>query len=480
MNIVHVASEVYPFMKTGGLADMVAALAKSLASYGHSVSVFLPGYRSALEHHSASGSEKVLSLQVEMGGEYHRGHVMRLASARGPTVYFICKDEYFDRRHPYGTAGHDYEDNAARFIFFSRAVVESLRLLKLAADVVHCHDWQTGLVPLLLRAEERKHRLTLAVRTVFTIHNIAFQGVFPMSVFGLTGLPDELLGIDGLEFYGQLSMMKGGILFSDRLTTVSPSYAREILESEHGAGLDGVLASRAGDLSGLINGIDADVWNPETDTLLPAQFSAADLSGKKICREHVFKEFGLDPSKTAPLFGMVGRLTEQKGVHLFLHNAGFFARTDARIAIVGVGEERFHDALASLAHELPGKVAFLGGIDEPKVHLLVAGADYFLMPSIFEPCGLTQLYAMRYGTIPFTSAVGGLLDTVVDLNRDPANATGVCFPPTEAGLHDALEVSLALHADSKKRRELMLRGMQKDFGWDTAARAYEKLYQEAV
>jgi starch synthase len=205
VNIVHADSEVFPFVKTGGLADVVAALSKALASYGHNVSVFLPGYRAALEHHAASGTEKVLSIQVEMGGVFHRGHVRKLVVPRGPTVYFICKDEYFDRRHAYGTSESDYEDNAERFIFFSRAVVESMRLLKLNVDVVHCHDWQTGLLPLFLRSEERKHRVTLAIRTVFTIHNIAFQGIFPMSTFGLTGLPDDLLGIDVKWFvYRQL------------------------------------------------------------------------------------------------------------------------------------------------------------------------------------------------------------------------------------------------------------------------------------
>lgn len=467
-------------MKTGGLADVVAALSKALASYGHEVSVFMPGYRAALEHHAASGTEKVLNLQIEMGGEFHRGHVLKLTPARGPTVYFVCKEEYFDRRHPYGVPERDYEDNAERFIFFCRAVVESMRVLKLGADILHCHDWQTALLPLFLRAEEGRHTATLAMRTVFTIHNIAFQGVFPMSVFGMTGLPDELLGIDGLEYYGQLSMMKGGMLFADRLTTVSPSYAREILEPEHGAGLDGVLATRGTDLSGLVNGIDQEVWNPATDEELPAKYSPDDLSGKKICRAQMLSEFGLEPSATAPVFAMVGRLTEQKGVQLFLKNAGFFARTDARIAIIGMGEQRFHDALTSLAHELKGKVAFIHAIDERRVHLLMAGADYFLMPSIFEPCGLTQMYAQRYGTIPFTSSVGGLLDTVVDLNRDPANATGVRFPPTEAGLGEALEVALALNADARTRREMMLRGMRKDFSWDSAARAYEKLYQETM
>jgi starch synthase len=274
--------------------------------------------------------------------------------------------------------------------------------------------------------------------------------------------------------------MKSGILFSDKLTTVSPSYAREILEPEHGAGLDGVLATRIGDISGLLNGIDQEVWNPATDAELPAQFSAKDLSGKAACRTRLLAEFGLEPTKTAPVIGMVGRLTEQKGIQLLLRNAGFFAKHDVRIAIVGVGEERFRDALTAFSRELSGKFAFLGAIDERRVHLLVAGSDFLLMPSIFEPCGLTQLYAQRYGTIPLTSAVGGLLDTVVDLNRDPANATGVCFPPTEAGVADALGVALSLHADGKTKRAMMLRGMKMDFSWDTAARAYEQLYRDAV
>lgn len=467
-------------MKTGGLADVAAALSKALASYEHTVSVFMPGYRAALEHPDAAAAEKVLTLQIELGGRFHGGHVLRLPAGRGRSIYFICKDEFFDRRHPYGTGGRDYDDNAERFIFFSRAVVESMRLLNLGADVVHCHDWQTGLLPLFLREEERKHRVTLAIRTVFTIHNIAFQGVFPMALFELTGLPEDLLGVDGLEYYGQISMIKGGILFADRITTVSPTYAREILDAERGAGLDGVLANRAGDLTGLLNGIDQELWDPLTDAALPARYSPDDLAGKEVCRERLLAEFGLDPSADAPVFAMVSRLTEQKGVHLFIQNAGFFARHDVRLAMIGTGEQRFEDSLGSLARELRGKVAYHGGMDERKVRLVIAGADYFLMPSVFEPCGLTQMYAQRYGTIPLTSAVGGLLDTVVDATRDPAGATGIQFPATAEGLASGLEAALRLHANPEEKRAMMLRGMRKDFGWGTAARAYERLYQDAI
>lgn len=480
VNIVHAASEVFPFMKTGGLADVSAALTKALASYGHTVSVFLPGYRAALQHPAAEGAEKILSLQIDMDGKSLHGHVLRVQAGQGRSVFFICRDEFFDRRFPYGTSERDYDDNADRFIFFCKAVVESMRLLNLGADVIHCHDWQTGLLPLFVRAEEGKHEVTLALRTLFTIHNIAFQGVFPISVFKLTGLPDDLLGIDGLEYYGQLSMIKGGILFADRLTTVSPSYAVEILDTERGAGLDGVLASRGGDMSGLLNGIDQELWDPATDEALPFRFSGNDMAGKQQCRADLLNALRLDPSESAPVFSMVCRLTEQKGIHLFLRNAGFFARNDVRVVVVGTGEERFEEALHSLGRELGGKFAFLNGMDESIVRRVIAGSDYFLMPSVFEPCGLTQMYAQRYGTIPLTSAVGGLLDTVVDLVRDPSNATGIQFPPTESGLASGLEAALQLHANPAQRLAMVSRGMRRDFGWETAGRAYERLYQEAL
>src|SRR4051812_16928270 len=273
MKIVHAASEMFPYLKTGGLADAVAALASALAEDGHEVSIFLPGYRAALEHKDAAGAERKLRLKIEMADSFLSGDVRVFSPRKNLKVYLICREEFFDRRSPYGNGERDYEDNADRFIFFCKGVVETLRLLELQADIVHSHDWQGALLSLLLREAERRHGTTLALKTVFTIHNIAYQGVFPASTYARTNLPDELFHIDGLEYYSQINLMKGGILFADRVTTVSPRYAREIQTPEFGCGLDGVAQTRADDLVGLINGIDTSIWNPAVDAQLPARFS---------------------------------------------------------------------------------------------------------------------------------------------------------------------------------------------------------------
>ncbi len=271
MKIVHVASELFPYMKTGGLADAVSALASALADNGHDVAVFLPGYRAALEHKDAAGAVRSLRVRVEMGEDFLGGDVRVISPRKNLKIHFICREEFFDRRAPYGNGERDYDDNMERFVFFCKAVVETLRVTDAKADIVHCHDWQAALLPVLLRESERRHGVTLALKTVFTIHNIAFQGVFPAKTFPRTNLPDELYAIDGLEYYSQINLLKGGILFADRVTTVSPRYAKEIQTPEFGCGLDGVAQTRAEDLVGLLNGVDTAIWNPGTDTLLPAR-----------------------------------------------------------------------------------------------------------------------------------------------------------------------------------------------------------------
>ncbi|MBL9209747.1 MAG: glycogen synthase, partial [Opitutaceae bacterium] len=295
MKIVHVASEMFPYMKTGGLADAVGALASSLADKGHDVAVFIPGYRAALEHKDASGAERKLRLKVEMADGFYSGEVRVFSPRDRLKVYLICREEFFDRRAPYGNGERDYEDNAERFVFFCKAVVEMLRLGDLQADIVHCHDWQAALLPVLLRHSERRHSVTLALKTIFTIHNIAFQGLFPAKAFGLTNLPDELYHMDGLEYYSQINLMKGGILVSDRVTTVSPRYAREIQTPEFGCGLDGVVQTRAEDIVGLLNGVDPAVWNPAVDALIPARYSAVNITGKAVCRAELMKKAGFAP-----------------------------------------------------------------------------------------------------------------------------------------------------------------------------------------
>lgn len=480
MKIVHVASELYPYVKTGGLADAVGSLAGTLADAGHQVSVFLPGYRAVLDHPDAGRAERLQRLRIEMGDVFLSGDVRSFSPRENLIVYLICREEFFDRRNPYGNGERDYEDNHHRFIFFCKGVVEALRLNEIGADVVHGHDWQAGLLPLLLRHAEQRHGVTLAMKTIFTVHNIAFQGVFPMRSFYRTNLPEELQGIDGVEFYGQMSMMKGGLLFADRVTTVSPRYALEIQTPEFGCGLDGVVQTRADDLVGLINGIDTQIWNPAVDTRLPDHYTADDLSGKAACRAALLEQVGFDSASRAPVIGMICRLTEQKGVQLVLANKEIFEQADIHLIILGTGDPRLEQGVRELVAALPTKVAFAARLDEAMSHLVEAGSDFFLMPSCFEPCGLNQMYSQAYGTIPLVSKVGGLVDTVIDLEVDPAKGTGIMFPPTVEGVAGGLARALRLYADRPRFAAVQQRGMGRDFSWDKAARAYEQLYQDAL
>ncbi|MBL9207986.1 MAG: glycogen synthase GlgA [Opitutaceae bacterium] len=480
MKIVHAASEVYPYVKTGGLADAVGALASTFADRGHAVSVFLPGYRLALEHPATAGAERKLRLKIEMGDRFASSDVFVFSPKKNLTIYLICREEFFDRRGIYGNGERDYEDNDNRYIFFAKAVVETLRLLEFKADIVHAHDWPTGLLPVLLRYAERRHGVTLALKTVYTIHNIAFQGVFSMRSFPRTNLPEELMGIDGLEYYGQMSFMKGGLLFADHVTTVSPQYAKEIQTPDFGCGLDGVVQSRAADLVGLINGIDRSVWDPSIDALLPARYSSEDLAGKAVCRTELIKRMGLTPGFKGPIFGMVARLTEQKGISLLLANRDFFINQTAALIVLGKGDGRFEKALKELADDLPGKVALAMRLDEGMSHLVEAGSDFFVMPSLFEPCGLNQMYSQAYGTVPLVTRVGGLVDTVVDIVDQPSAGTGIMFAPTVEGLQSGLHRALALFANRPAYQAVQRRCMQRDFSWTQAAVGYENLYGDTL
>ena len=480
MKIVHAASEMFPYMKTGGLADAVGALTAALADNGHEVSVFIPGYRAALEHKDALGAERKLRLKIEMANSFLTGDVRTFSPRKNLTVYLICREEYFDRRGAYGNGDRDYEDNADRFIFFCKGVVETLRLADLQADIVHSHDWQAALLPLLLREAEGRQHLTLALKTIFTIHNIAFQGLFPSKVFARTNLPDELYNIDGLEYYSQLNLMKGGILFADRVTTVSPRYAKEIQTPEFGCGLDGVVQNRADDLVGLLNGVDTAVWNPASDAVLPARYSQANMAGKQLCRAELLKRSNFAADFKGPVFGMVCRLTEQKGIDLLLANRDFFLTQECRLVVLGSGDKRMEAELHELAAKAPQKICLCAKLDEPMSHLIEAGSDFFVMPSLFEPCGLNQMYSQVYGTVPIVSRVGGLADTVIDIDEQPDIGTGLMCEPTVASLRSALQRALRLFADKPRYLAAQRHGMSRDFSWKAASMGYERLYQDAL
>jgi len=480
LKIVHAASELYPYMKTGGLADAVGALTGTLADMGHEVSAFLPAYRDALAHPAAAGAERKYRLKIEMGDQYLSGDVLAFSPRRNLTVYLVRRDEFFDRRFPYGNGDRDYEDNADRFVFFSKAVVETMRLGELAADIVHTHDWQAALLPLLLRETERRFGVTLAMKTVFTVHNISYQGLFPEACFERTNLPEELFNKDGLEYYGQVNLLKGGIMFADRVTTVSPRYAKEIQTPEFGCGLEGVVQTRVDDLFGLINGVDTAVWNPATDAMIPAQYSSENLAGKRDCRKALLEQCGMDPRFIGPVFGMVCRLTEQKGVDLVLANSGFFTGRDCRLVVLGAGDKRMERDFHKLAAEFPARVFMCARLDEPMSHLIEAGSDFFVMASLFEPCGLNQMYSQVYGTVPIVSRVGGLVDTVRDADEDPAGGTGIMCEPNAAALGDALERALKLFGNRPRYAAVQQRAMTRDFSWKTAAAAYEALYRDSL
>jgi len=480
MKIVHVASELYPFVKTGGLADAIAAQAKALASFGHDVVVIIPAYRHILNHPDFAAAEPEFEVRVEMGDDTMRGEVIKLQLSARETIYAIRRDEYFDRQYLYGVGNRDYEDNAERFIFFCQAVIQVLRRAGLKADVVHCHDWQAGLVPVVLRAAEQRLDETLALSTVLTIHNIAFQGVFPARAFALTGLPDEFFSVEGLEYYGQVNLLKAGIVFVDRLVTVSPNYSSEIRTPQFGCGLEGVVGARAADLSGILNGIDTDVWDPATDTLLPANYSVGDLSGKAACRAQLLKTCGFKPGSKAPVFGMVCRLTEQKGIDLIIAAHDFFVEEPAHLVVLGHGDAHFEKVLHALADENPAHLCVVSRLDEPMSHLIEAGADFFLMPSIFEPCGLNQMYSQHYGTVPVVTRVGGLVDSVIDIEEDPARGTGIIVDPDAASVRKALTRASALYKDQSRLEQIRLRTMRQDYSWKRVARSYEALYQEIV
>ncbi len=481
MKIVHVASELFPYIKTGGLADAVSALARVLARKGHEVSVFIPGYRAVLEHPAvAPNLRRGPRLRIQMGDSFKSGDLRSFSPEPNLTVYLICREEFFDRKQPYGNGERDYDDNHHRFIFFGKAVVEVMRTLELDADILHGHDWQAGLMPLFLRAAEDRSGDSLAIRTVHTIHNIAFQGLFPMKSFYRTNLPEELKGIDGVEFFGQVSAMKAGIVFADRVTTVSPQYAQEIQTSEFGCGLDGVIQLRAQDLIGLINGIDTQVWNPAGDTMIPAQFSADDLAGKRICRRALLRAHGMDPEFTGPVFGMVCRLTEQKGVQLLLENKAFFATTDAKLIILGSGDAELEAAVSALVTAHSDRISHSTALDEKMSHLVEAGSDFFLMPSLFEPCGLNQMYSQAYGTVPIVTGVGGLINTVIDIEQSPETGTGIIVEPDGAGVGAGLVRALALFAAPATLAAVQQRGIRTDFSWDKAAQAYETFYADEI
>ncbi len=472
MEILFVSAEVAPFSKTGGLGDVAGALPRALAARGHRVVVFTP-------RHGAvdPGSHRLepLPFPIEAGGQSGGLWVVR---GQAP-VFFLEHERFFGhRRGIYAEPGHEYGDNAERFGFFCRAALALPRLIGFRPRIVHLHDWHAALGAWLLRHELGDEPWAREARSVFTIHNLAHQGDFPKDKVPALGLPWSVFRYDqGMEFHDRLNLLKGGLTFADVLTTVSPGYAREVLGPEQGEGLDGLLRHRAHELHGILNGIDVAEWDPERDPHLRAHFGPHRLGGKARCKAALQQELGLPVKPEAPLLAMVGRLADQKGVDIALGALPALLDGELQVVQLGTGRPDYERALHRLMHERPRQVQVRTHFDEGLAHRIEAGADLFLMPSRFEPCGLNQMYSLRYGTVPVVRAVGGLADTVEDFDGK-SRGTGFCFHEySSPALVTAVRRALDVHRDRRAWRGLQERGMAQDNSWARSAARYEQLFE---
>lgn len=481
------ASEVAPFAKTGGLADVVGALPQVLARRGHDVRVIMPLHRS-IDRARNRLLPLLRQMVVQWGTEQIVGGLMRCPFPGAPEVpvYFVQQDALFDRPALYGEGGRDYPDNDRRFAFFCMASLWALKALDFQPDILHLHDWQAGLVAPLLRHHPviSNDGFYAKMRTVFTIHNLAYQGLFAPDFLAKAQLPWTLFTPEVAEFHKNFSLLKAGIVLADQVTTVSPTYAREIQTADYGCGLEGVLRARADRLTGILNGIDTKVWNPAADPYLATPYSADAPDGKAVCRAALCADLGLEPAPNAPVVGIISRLVDQKGFDLVAEAMPTILASGAAIAIVGTGDKKHEDYFTQLAAENPKRVSTTIAYREDLAHRIEGGADLFLMPSRFEPSGLNQLYSMRYGTLPLVRRVGGLADSVIDATLSPlgsGDATGFVFDDyTSEALLEAWGRALRTYRDEPHHwRRMMVAAMRRDCSWDRAAPEYERLYDAA-
>jgi starch synthase len=480
VKIVFVASEMVPFVKTGGLADVIGSLASAIRALGHEVSVFLPRYKQ-VDAQKLRLETVVERIDVTVGNDRESASILQRVMDDGVRVFFVDHPGYFNREALYGTASGDYSDNDRRFAFFQRAVLEALKALPLKPDVIHCHDWQTGLLPVYLKTLYAGQGLFHKTRTVFTIHNLAYQGLFPPDSLPATGLGWEQFRMERLEFYGKFSFLKGGILDADVLTTVSERYSQEIQTKEFGCGLEGVLIKRKASLHGVVNGIDPAEWDPEKDPDLAATFNAQKIERKAVNKQFVQKENGLAADPKTPLLGVVSRLVDQKGIDILIPALDGILAEGAQIVVLGTGEERYHHALRDIAKKNKGRVAAHITFDAKMAKRIYAGADMMLMPSHFEPCGLGQMISLRYGTVPVVRATGGLADTVKEFDARSGEGNGFIFTSyTTDALLAAVRRAVAVYRSEQKWAGLVQNAMASDFSWTASAKRYERLYEKAI
>jgi starch synthase len=478
MKVLIATPEAVPYAKTGGLADVTGALLKELRQRGVDASLVLPLYGSTRKNFPLRSTGRSFSLV--MGGRSFEASIWTSEKSSRPQAYFIECEPLFGRSELYGSAEGDYPDNALRFAFFSIAVLEMCCAMDIRPDVIHCNEWQTAMIPVYLRKFYADRCSLDATAVLFTIHNLGYQGIFPSSDLRFMGLGEEYFTPERLEFYGKINFMKGGLVSADLINTVSSTYAREILDRENGFGLDGVLRQRREDLYGVINGVDYGKWNPATDPLIPARYDADVISGKRKCKKALLAEAGLSDGRR-PLLGIVSRLSSQKGLDLFADAVDKLIALDVNVALVGKGDDHYQRLLEDISMRHSGRVFVKIGFEERIAHLIYAGSDFFLMPSRYEPCGLGQLIAMRYGAIPVARKTGGLADTVEEYNASAGNGTGFLFSGySSAALLDAVKRALEVFRDRKRMRRIIASAMQADFSAGRSAEKYLGLYRKAV
>lgn len=483
MNVVFLSSEVAPFAKTGGLADIAGSIPKGLKKLGVDIAVVMPFYDDIKEGEYRL-TKTDMQFEVKIGDKLKSGFVYKgfLPASRVP-IYFIGNEQYYGRKGLYNYPGttRDFEDNSERFIFFAQAALAVIEKLKLSPHIVHCNDWQTGLVPVYLKTKFTHKECFKNTKTMITIHNLAYQGVYWHWDMNLTGLDWSLFNWKQLEFYGKLNFLKGGIVFSDLITTVSKTYAEEIQTPEYGVGLDGVLRERAKDLYGIINGIDYTIWNPEIDKFIIANYSVGNIAEKKLCKKALQRKYKL-PERDVPVIGMITRLTDQKGLDLVVDKFPELMKIDLQFVLLGTGDQRYYEIFQHYAHKFTDKVALKFSFDERSAHEIEAGTDLFLMPSRYEPCGLNQLYSLKYGTVPVVRSTGGLADTITDVRSDSVmngKVNGFSFKEYNADLLLSTIIrALDFFKNKTQWTRLIKNGMSQDWSWERSAREYLTLYKK--
>lgn len=476
LHVAIASPEIAPFARTGGLGNVLGSLPRALEQLGLRVFLIMPAYRSVLQ----SGlplEDTGVCFSVPISNRREEGILLKTKTEDGIPVYLIRADQYFDRDYLYGTPEADYPDNAERFIFFSRAILEVLKLDP--PQILHTHDWQAALPIAFLKAQPHLYPGLSSVKTIFTVHNLGFQGLFSHLDWHLLDLEGNLFTPEYLEFYGKINFLKGGLVFADAITTVSPTYAEEIKTTEQGFGLEGFFQGRAASLVGILNGIDYEIWDPQTDKIIAKTYSPENLSGKRSCKIDLQRTFGLLENPDIPLVGLVSRLTTQKGFDLLEEALDQLLSRGLQLVLLGIGDERFQKFFSKVPIEYPGKVGVQIGFDESLSHRIIAGSDLFLMPSRYEPCGLAQLQSLRYGTVPIVRATGGLMDTIQEFDPKTQRGNGFAFDAYEVrDLLDAVDRALAHFFSKEEWAALMKKVMAADFSWDRSARAYVDLYQK--